>query len=64
MGMFPHSLSACQETIAAVSVGEWRWAIFSLGVAFVLLSIGLSALALSFLRRRTAGFCQSTLASL
>ncbi len=34
---------------------EWRWAIFSLGIAFILLSIGLAALALFVFRRRTAG---------
>jgi sigma-B regulation protein RsbU (phosphoserine phosphatase) len=38
-----------------IAIAEWRWAIFSLGIAFILLSIGLAALALFVFRRRTAG---------
>jgi sigma-B regulation protein RsbU (phosphoserine phosphatase) len=37
------------------SIAQWRWAIFSLGIAFILLSIGLAALAFFAFRRRTAG---------
>ena len=37
------------------SDAQWRWTIFSLAVGFVLLGIGVAALALFFIRRRTAG---------
>ena len=53
--MFRWVLFANFETAVSASASEWRWAIFSLGVAFILLSIGLAALALSAIRRRTAG---------
>ena len=53
--MFRHVLFATFESVASASDSEWRWAIFSLGVSFILLSIGLAALALFALRRRTAG---------
>jgi sigma-B regulation protein RsbU (phosphoserine phosphatase) len=53
--MFHPIFAADVGTVGIASASEWRWAIFSLGVAFVLLSIGLAALAVFALRRRTAG---------
>ncbi len=37
------------------SDAQWQWTIYSLGVGFILLGIGIGALALFFMRRRTAG---------
>jgi hypothetical protein len=36
------------------SVAEWRWAVFSLGVAVILLTIGVAATGIFFYRRRLA----------
>jgi phosphoserine phosphatase RsbU/P len=45
---------ASLATPSAFTAAQWRWAVFSLGVAFILLSIGLAALAVLVFRRRTA----------
>jgi sigma-B regulation protein RsbU (phosphoserine phosphatase) len=51
--MLPTNLSSVLLQMGAISPERWRWALFTLSLAVVLLTIGLTALGIFFFRRRT-----------
>jgi sigma-B regulation protein RsbU (phosphoserine phosphatase) len=51
--MFPHLFLADLATDSSVSLAEWRWTIFSIGIGAILLSIGLASTGIFLFRKKT-----------